>query len=80
MQKFSYHTHTDLSDGRDSLENMLKKMGSPTRFSQIGVRRETMEDMIENAYTVRSRYTVLTLINELGLTKKVKPIIMQKYF
>ena len=62
------------------LENMLKKMGSPTRFSQIGVRRETMEDMIENAYTVRSRYTVLTLINELGLTQKVKPIIMQKYF
>ena len=39
-----------------------------------------MEEMIEKAYTVRNRYTVLTLVNELGLTEKIKPIIMNKYF
>jgi hypothetical protein len=59
---------------------MLIKMGCPVRFSQIGVRREVMEGMIENAYTVRNRYTVLTLVHELGLTEKVKPILMEKYF
>jgi len=64
----------------ETLKSMLEKMGAPTKFSQIGVRRETMEKMIESAYTVRDRYTVLTLINELNLTEKVKPIIMEKYF
>ena len=64
----------------ETLKSMLEKMGAPTKFSQIGVRRETMEKMIESAYTVRDRYTVLTLINELNLTEKVKPILMAKYF
>ncbi len=64
----------------EKIKAMLVKMGCPTRFSQIGVRRETMEDMIENAYKVRDRYTVLTLVNELGLTSSVKPILMEKYY
>ena len=57
----------------ESLETMLKKMGCPTRFSEIGIRKETMEEMLEKAYTVRDRYTILTLIHDLGLTKEVKP-------
>lgn len=64
----------------DSIKNMLERMGCPIRFSQIGVRRETMEEAIEKAYTVRERYTVLTLAHELGLTKKIKPILMKKYY
>ena len=58
----------------------LIKLGCPVKFSEIGVRKETMEEMIEKAYTVRDRYTVLTLVNELGLTEKIKPIIMAKYY
>ena len=64
----------------DEIRAMLVKMGCPVRFSEIGVRKETMEEMIEKAYTVRDRYTVLTLIHELGLTEKVKPIIIAKYY
>ena len=64
----------------ESLQTMLEKMGCPTRFSQIGVRKETMEEMIEKAYTVRDRYTVLTLIHDLGLTEQVKPIVMERFF
>ena len=64
----------------EKMRAMLQKMGCPVRFSEIGVRKETMEEMIEKAYTVRDRYTVLTLIHDLGLTEKVKPIIMKKYF
>ena len=59
---------------------MFEKIGCPTRFSQIGVRRETMEEMLEKAYTVRDRYTVLTLVHRLNLTEKIKPFIMAKYF
>lgn len=64
----------------EEIENMLVKMGCPTRFSEIGVRKQTMEEMIEKAYTVRDRYTVLTLVHELGLTEKIKPILMEKYY
>ena len=61
----------------ESIKTMLERMGCPVRFSQIGVRKETMEEMIEKAYTVRDRYTVLTLIHDLGITDAVKPLLME---
>lgn len=64
----------------ETLKEMLLKMGCPVRFSELGVRRETMEEMLEKAYTVRDRYTILTLIHELGLTKEIAPLIMSKYY
>lgn len=64
----------------DEIRGMLVKMGCPVRFSEIGVRKETMEEMLEKAYTVRDRYTVLTLVHDLELTEKIKPIIMAKYY
>ena len=64
----------------ESVENMLIQMNCPTKFSQIGVRRETMEEMIEKAYTVRDRYTILTLMHDLGLSKMVKPMVLERFF
>lgn len=64
----------------DKVKAMLEKMGCPVRFRELGVPRETMEKTIENAYTVRNRYTVLTLAHELGLTEKLKPVLMEKYY
>ena len=61
-------------------ENMLIQMNCPTKFSQIGVSRETMEEMIEKAYTVRDRYTILTLMHDLGLSKMVKPMVLERFF
>ena len=64
----------------DRVKFMLEKMGCPLRFSELGVPRASMEDTIENAYTVRDRFTVLTLAHELGLLSKLKPILMEKYY
>ena len=64
----------------DEIKEMLVKMGCPVQFSKIGVRKETMEEMLEKAHTVRNRYTVLTLVHELGLTSQIKPMLMKKYF
>lgn len=61
------------------LEYMLEEIGCPTRFSDIGVDKTLLAETIAKAYTVRDRYTVLTLINELGLTDRVLPIILEKY-
>ena len=59
---------------------MLEKMGCPTRFSELGVRKETFSEMLEKAYLVRDRYTVLTLAHELGITEGLKPVLTEKYF
>ena len=64
----------------NALRQMLIDMSCPVRFSQIGVRKETLEEAIEKAYTVRDRYTVLTLAHELGITEKIKPLLMEKYW
>lgn len=64
----------------ESIKRLLERMGCPVRFSQIGVRKETMEEMIEKAYTVRDRYTILTLIHDLGITEQVKPILMKNFY
>ena len=62
------------------VKEMLLKMGCPIRFSEIGVRKETFLEMIGEAYKVRDRYTVLTLAHELGITEKLKPILLEKYY
>ncbi|MBR2375078.1 MAG: sn-glycerol-1-phosphate dehydrogenase [Clostridia bacterium] len=64
----------------EEVRAMLVQMGCPVRFSEIGVREETMREMLAKAYTVRDRYTVLTLIHELGLTESITPLIMAKYY
>ncbi len=64
----------------EEVKAMLEGMGCPTRFSEIGVRRETMEEMLEKAYTVRDRYTILTFIHDFGLTENVKSRITDKYY
>ena len=58
----------------------LEGIGCPTRFSQIGVRRETMEEMLDKAYTVRDRFTVLTLSHDLGLMDQMKGELIDHYW
>lgn len=64
----------------ERIRGMLMEMGCPVRFSEIGVRRETMEEMLEQAYTVRDRYTILTLYHELGIMGEVKEELMDRFF
>ena len=62
------------------VRDMLCGMGCPVRFSEIGVREQTMHNMIRDAHTVRDRYTVLTLIHELDLTNAVTPALMELFY
>ena len=64
----------------EEVKSMLVKIGCPVRFSEIGVREETFFEMVEKAYTVRDRYTVLTLAHELGITERLKPLLFNKYY
>ncbi len=63
----------------ETLKEMLKKIGCPTRFSEIGVSKELFDETIKNAYLVRDRFTVLTLVNKLNIVDKLIPILEEKY-
>ena len=62
------------------VRDLLVGLGCPVRFSEIGVREQTMRDMILQAHTVRDRYTVLTLLYELGLSEEVTPDLMRIFY
>ena len=65
---------------QEELKEILASLGCPTRFKKIGVSRELFEQTILNAHTVRDRFTVLTLANELGFTKKILSTLTEKYW
>ena len=62
------------------VRDLLAGLGCPVRFSEIGVREQVMRDMIEQAHTVRDRYTVLTLVHELGLSKSLTPALLALFY
>lgn len=64
----------------DRVRDMLVTMGCPVRFSELGVREETMREMLYNAYTVRDRYTILTFYHQYGLMPEMEETLMKKYW
>jgi len=64
----------------EKIKDILIRLDSPVRMSKIGVTKDVMIKMLDNAYLVRDRYTILTLIHNLNLNDKIKPLIMDKYF
>ena len=61
------------------LEKLYSDIGLPTRFGEIGVSRELLKETVENAYTVRQRYTVMTFLNEKGLLRELSGEIADKF-
>ncbi len=64
----------------DSIREMLAGLGCPVRFRDIGVSRALMRRMLTEAYTVRDRYTILTLCAERGLMACLADPLIEKYY
>ena len=58
----------------------LGKLGCPTRFSELGVSRETVRTMFFEAYKIRDRFTILALYNEEGLMKDAAEELLEKFY
>ncbi|HIY78711.1 MAG TPA: sn-glycerol-1-phosphate dehydrogenase [Candidatus Borkfalkia excrementavium] len=63
-----------------TLEEMLCRLGAPTRFSELPISRELFRETMLKAYTVRPRYTVLTLLHEMGLMERYLPQLEEKFY
>ena len=55
----------------EEIRDILIKLNAPYRYRDIGVDEALLRETLLNAYTVRERYTVLTLFKELGLMTEV---------
>lgn len=64
----------------EKIRMMLVTMGCPVRFGEIGVRPETMAEMLRKAYTVRDRYTILTLYAECGWMEGIAEELTEKFY
>ena len=59
---------------------VLSALGCPTRFSEIGVSRDTVRDMLFNCYKIRDRFTIMTLYNRYGLMKDAADELMEQFY
>ena len=64
----------------EEVARILQALGCPTRFSQIGVSKDTVRDMLFNCYKIRDRFTIMTLYNKYGLMKGAADELMDLYY
>ncbi|MBQ9115541.1 MAG: sn-glycerol-1-phosphate dehydrogenase [Clostridia bacterium] len=63
----------------EAVRDILVKLNAPCRYRDIGVDEPLLRKMLSDAYTVRSRYTVLTLFRELGLMEQVTDALVAEF-
>jgi len=63
----------------EEIRNILKKLNAPYRYRDIGVNEALLREMLLNAYTVRERYTVLTLFKESGLMESMTDSLVEEF-
>ena len=64
----------------DFLKNTLSALKAPIKFSDLDISKDVFVETLKNAYTVRDRYTVLTLMNELKLMDKYIPELVDLFY
>lgn len=52
------------------IKDVLKNVGAPVRFDEIGLNEAMLYDALTNAKEVRRRYTILRLAEDVGLGNK----------
>ena len=63
------------------VEGILRSLGCPTRFSELGVAEETVREMLKKAYLIRDRFTILSLYCTYGLmTENVIDELIARFY
>ena len=64
----------------ETVERALKMFGCPTRFSQLGVDRDTVRNMFFEAWKLRDRFTILTLYCTKGWMQDTADELLERFF
>ena len=63
------------------VEDVLRSLGCPTRFSELGVSEATVREMFKKAYLIRDRFTILSLYCTYGLmTENVVDELIARFY
>lgn len=57
------------------VENIMSKAGAPLRPQDVGIEKEIVHNSILVAHEVRQRYTILNMLNDLGLLEKYAGLV-----
>lgn len=64
----------------ESVAAVLAAFGCPTRFSELGIAKDTMRDMLFNCYKIRDRFTIMTLYHEHDLMKGAADELIGRFY
>ena len=64
----------------DYVLHILGSLGCPTRFSELGVSRETVRRALFEAYKIRDRFTILTLYCTRGFMAEAAEEVLEKFY
>lgn len=53
------------------IRDILKKLGCPVCYRDIGVSLQTVREMIENSHTIRERFTILTALHQRDMLRSL---------
>lgn len=69
----------DKLESVERLEKLYKTVGLPGTFVEIGVDRALLKETVENAHTVRDRFTILTLLSDKGVLREWSDEICDRF-
>ena len=70
----------DFIPSTERTEETLKRVGAPVKFSALGIDREVFRSAVRKAHTLRQRFTVLSLLEELRLTEHYLPELEERFY
>ncbi len=60
--------------------SVLESLGCPTRFSQIGVPKDTVRAMLFECYKIRDRFTIMTLYHRFNWMYDAADELLERYY
>lgn len=64
----------------ERIEEILRSLDCPVRFSALGIPRETVRRMLFEAYRIRDRFTILTLYCTQGFMERMADEILERFY
>ncbi len=62
------------------VKDILTSFNCPVKFSELDVPKDTVYNMLFEAYKIRDRFTIMRLYNEYGFMKDISEELMEEYY
>ncbi len=74
------YAEADRLPSSEEVAKKLSSLGCPTRFSELGIPKDTFVGMLKDAYKIRDRFTILTLYCTYGFMEGAIEELTEKFY